>query len=189
MVVWYLLCNFSIPFLTYNSILWPYLEELSGYENKLCLNMSKYHCGSHFSKYCMQNLITSHSCFYERMANKFAEILSFVNEKRPSDNRLHLIHQDTFNSYLHCTSIVAVSDAFPHSLLASHLYSPASFLLMFVNTRSLTLKRSPPSATLIQDTIGWGVPDALHDRVTLPPSVMFSLCIGSTTDGTVHINK
>ena len=34
---------------------------------------------------------------------------------------------------LHCTSIVIVSDALPHSLLTSHLYSPASFLVAFVS--------------------------------------------------------
>ena len=157
-VIWYLLnCNFdSIPFYTCNSILWPYSEKLSGYENKFCLNMSRYHGGSHFPKYCMQNLIISHP-------PPLFEKLSFINEKQPSDNWLHSKHKETVNWYLHCTSIVAVSDALPHALLASHLYSPAWLLLIFVKTRSLLSKRSPPS-TLIQDTIGWGVPDALHDR-------------------------
>ena len=35
---------------------------------------------------------------------------------------------------LHCTWIVIVFDALPHSLLTSHLYSPASFRLAFVST-------------------------------------------------------
>ena len=56
---------------------------------------------------------------------------------------------------------------------------------MFVNTSSLTSKRSSPS-TLIQDTIGEGILDKLHDRVTLPPSVMFTFSIGCMAEGTAN---
>ena len=86
---------------------------------------------------------------------------------------------------LHCTKIHAVSDALPHSLLASHLYSPASFLFMFVNPSSLESVRVW-SSTLIQDTIDEGIPDALHDRVTLPPSVIVALCIGFIEECTAN---
>ena len=150
--------------------------------------MSRYHGGAHFPKYCVQNLITSRSCFYQRMAKKFTKISSCVNEKLPSDDWLHLMHRVRVNWYLQCTSIVAVSDALPHSLLASHLYSPASLLLISVSTRSLVLKRILLS-TLTQDTIRGGVPDALHDRVTLLPSLMISFCIGCMAEGTVQVNK
>ena len=135
-----------------------------------------------------QILIISHSCSYQRMANKFAKILSFVTEKQPFNNWLHSKHQVRVNWYLHCTSIVAVSDALLHSLLASQRYSPASLLLIFVNTRSLTVN-CIWLPTLIQDIIGWGVPVALHDRVILPPSVVVLLCIGSMAEGSVHVDK
>jgi len=39
---------------------------------------------------------------------------------------------------------------------------------------------------LIQDTIG-GVPEALHDRVTLSPSVTVLSCIGGIVEGTVVV--
>jgi len=46
---------------------------------------------------------------------------------------------------------------------------------------------------LIQDTIGDGIPDALHDRVTSSPSVTVLFCIGGIEEGTVnkhiYINK
>ena len=77
--------------------------------------------------------------------------------------------------YLHCTSIFAVSVALPHSLLASHLYSPAWLLLMCVTSNMCPLWRWPPG--LIQDTVGAGTPDTWHDRVTLPPSVIFWSCV------------
>ena len=71
-----------------------------------------------------------------------------------------------FKIYLHCTVILTASTALPHSLLASHLYSPASLLLMLVNSSTLLLVRWP-LATLIQNTVGWGVPDALQNRLVL----------------------
>ena len=71
-----------------------------------------------------------------------------------------------FKIYLHCTVILTPSTALPHSLLASHLYSPASLLLMLVNSSKLVLLRWP-LATLIQNTVGWGVPDALQNRLVL----------------------
>jgi len=142
--------------------------------------MSGFHGASHFSKCFIQNLLTSSSGFYQRMAKKFTKMSSFVNEKQS-------VHQVTVDWYSHCTSIVADSDALPHSLLASHLYSPDSLLLIFVSTRTLVLKRTW-LLILIQDTISGGVPDALHDRVTLLPSEMVSFCIGCIAEGTVHDN-
>ena len=90
--------------------------------------------------------------------------------------------------YSHCTSIVADFESLPHRLLASHLYSPASFLLIFVNTNSLLLVSSPPP-TLIHDTDGEGMPDALQNRVTLPPSVSASFCIGWMDERTVNVEN
>ena len=96
---------------------------------------------------------------------------------------------------LHSTSTLADSVALPHRLLASHLYSPASLLLIFVNTNSVPLVRWP-LLTLIQDTDGEGMPDAIQERVTLPPSIIASSAIGWMDDGTVskqtnkqHIKK
>ena len=79
--------------------------------------------------------------------------------------------------------MLAVSESLPHALLASHLYSPASLLLIFVNTNSLTLKRSP-LLTLTQDTIGGDTPGALQCRVTLLPSVTVLFCTASMDEGT-----
>ena len=78
--------------------------------------------------------------------------------------------------------MIAVSEALPHSLLASHLYSPASLLFIFVNINLLPMRRWP-SLTLTQDTVGGGVPDAIQCRVTLPPSVIILFCIGWMDEG------
>ena len=85
------------------------------------------------------------------------------------------VTKDNFCMFLHCTSIVAVFVALPHSLLASYLYSPAWVLLMCVTSNMCPLWRWPPG--LIQDTIGAGTPDTWHDRVTLLPSVIFWSCV------------
>ena len=51
------------------------------------------------------------------------------------------------------------------------------------------LARLPP-LTLIQDTFGEGIPDALQKRVTLPPSVSGAgFCIGWMDEGTVMKNR
>ena len=73
--------------------------------------------------------------------------------------------------YLHCTVTLTASDALSHSLLASHLYSPASLLLMLVNSSKLLLVRWP-LATLIQNTVGWGVTDALQNTLALWLSII-----------------
>ena len=41
--------------------------------------------------------------------------------------------------------------------------------------------------TLVQDTDGEGMPDALQNRVTLPPSVITSFCIGWMDEGTASM--
>ena len=92
--------------------------------------------------------------------------------------------KDNFYIYLHCTSIVAVFVELPHSLLASHLYSPSWVLLICVTSNMCPLWRWPRG--LIQDTVGEGTPDTWHDRVTLWPSVIFWSCvIWVTEEGTV----
>ena len=108
----------------------------------------------------------------------------FLRQWYLSDDIRVLCGQLRCISHLHCTSMFAVSDALPQWLLTSHLYSPASALLMFVNTRALSWERIWPPA-LIQDTIGKGIPDALHGRVTLPPSDIAWLCIGCVAGGAV----
>ena len=79
--------------------------------------------------------------------------------------------------------MIAVSEALPPSLRASHLYSPASCLLIFVNTNLLLMRRWP-SLTLTQDTVGGGIPDALQNSVTFLPSAITSFCIGWMDEGT-----
>ena len=83
--------------------------------------------------------------------------------------------KDNFCIYLHCTLIVAVFVELPHSLLASHLYSPSWLLLICVTSNMCPLWRWPPG--LIQDTVGKRTPDTWHDRVTLWPSVIFWSCV------------
>ena len=85
--------------------------------------------------------------------------------------------------YSHCTWMYNVSDALPHSLLASHLYSPVLFLWMLLSTNSLPWTCWP--SAVIQYTIGVGLPDAWHDRVTLLPSVTVIFCIAAMDEGTV----
>ena len=79
--------------------------------------------------------------------------------------------------------MTTVSAALPPSLRASHLYSPVSRLLIFVNTNLLPMRRWP-SLTLTQDTVGGGIPDALQNSVTFPPSAISSFCIGWMDEGT-----
>ena len=85
------------------------------------------------------------------------------------------VTKDNFYMFLHCTLIVAVFVALPHSLLASHLYLPSWVLLMCLTSNMYPLWRWPPG--LIQDTAGAGTPDTWHNRVTLPPSVIFWSCV------------
>ena len=56
---------------------------------------------------------------------------------------------------------------------------------MFVNTNSVSLVIMLPP-TLIQDTIGEGIPEALHNTVRFPPSVIFTFCIGCMDEGTAN---
>jgi len=79
--------------------------------------------------------------------------------------------------------MLAVSEALPHLLLASHLYSPASFLLIFVNTNTSLWVCEPP-LTLIQDLVGEGIPEAEQSRVTLSPSVTVLFSIALMDEGT-----
>ena len=85
------------------------------------------------------------------------------------------VTKDNFCMYLHCTLIVAVFVALPHSLLTWHLYLPSWVLLMCLTSNMYPLWRWPPG--LIQDTVGAGTPDTWHNRVTLPPSVIFWSCV------------
>lgn len=54
---------------------------------------------------------------------------------------------------------------------------------MFANTSSILSATISPS-TLIQDTIGEGIPETLHNRVKFSPSVIFTFCIGCMVEGT-----
>ena len=89
---------------------------------------------------------------------------------------------------LHCTSIVADSEAFPHGFIASHLYSPASLLLIFLITNSVPFVRSP-LLVLTQNTVGGGIPVAGHDKFKFSPSVITSLEIGVMNEGTERTAK
>ena len=88
---------------------------------------------------------------------------------------------------LNWTWMLAVFVALPHSLLASHLYSPAWLLLMLVTSNILPLWRWPLG--VIQDTIEGGIPDTRHHRVTLSPSVAFWSWIAGMDEGTKIWNK
>ena len=79
--------------------------------------------------------------------------------------------------------MLADSEALPHSLLASHLYSPASLLLIFVNTNASLCVREP-ALTLIHNTVGRGIPEALQVRFTLSPSVTALFSIAWMDEGT-----
>ena len=85
------------------------------------------------------------------------------------------VTKDKFYMFLHCTLIVAVFVALPHSLLASHLYLQSWVLLMCLTSNMYPLWRWLPG--LIQDTVGAGTPDTWHNRITLPPSVIFWSCV------------
>ena len=69
--------------------------------------------------------------------------------------------------------VLAVS--FPQELLASHLYSPESFLLMCVSSRVIPIERIPV-LTAVHVTDSVGLPETLHVKVPFSPSVtvMFS---------------
>ena len=83
-------------------------------------------------------------------------------------------------NHLHCTSSLAAFEvSFPTLLLATHRYSPLSFLFTFVivslllSADKLTLELlliGDPS--LVHDIVGTGFPIALQDKVTLPLSVL-----------------
>ena len=80
--------------------------------------------------------------------------------------------------YLHCTSTTVTLESLEHRLLASHLYSPAAFLLTFRKNNLLPLNRFPPT-TLTHETEGNGWPDTWQNEVKFCPSdkVLFSTAL------------
>ena len=90
--------------------------------------------------------------------------------------------------------MLAASVELPHSLVASHMYLRASLLLMFKITNMYSLRRWPFGMctlrswplSVLQDTIGEGIPDTLHRRVTLSPSVTVLLSLACIDDGTAR---
>ena len=89
---------------------------------------------------------------------------------------------DHFLVSLHCTVNLAAMDvALPTLLLATHLYSPLSVLFTFV-----TISCWPSAVKLIlglavtfiavpfmvQEILGEGTPPAIHEKVTLDPSIV-----------------
>ena len=77
--------------------------------------------------------------------------------------------------YSHCTSTFIVCEVPPQLLVASHLYSPASPLVIFISVKTFVVVRWPSG--LIQDTFNGGSPDAGHVRFTLFPSVIVLLSL------------
>ena len=74
--------------------------------------------------------------------------------------------------------------SFPQELLASHLYSPASFLLMFVSSRVIPTERLAV-LTAVHVKESTGLPETLQVKVVLSPSVTVMFSSGCTTNGTV----
>ena len=68
-------------------------------------------------------------------------------------------------------------ESFPHELVASHMYSPACFLLTLVNTSGFSEERFPV-LTSNQETDGIGIPVTVQFNVAFLPStaVTFSRC-------------
>ena len=84
-----------------------------------------------------------------------------------------------YNGDLQCTVRNKLLLSFPHGELASHLYSPASFLLMLVSSRMFPCDRLQV-VTAIHDTDGTGRPSTLQVSVLFAPSItvkLFSSCM------------
>ena len=64
--------------------------------------------------------------------------------------------------------------SFPQRLLASHLYSPALFLLMLTSSRMFPSVRLPV-LTSVQDTDGAGFPATPQVRIQFSPSTAVML--------------
>ena len=86
--------------------------------------------------------------------------------------------------HLHCTSRKVLAVSCPQELLASHLYSPVSFLLMFVSSRVSPTVRFPVLSA-VHVTERTGLPETLQVRVLLSPSVTVMFSSGYTPAGTV----
>ena len=76
-----------------------------------------------------------------------------------------------------------VSTALPHSLLASHLYSPAGLLLILVSCSKLPFVRCP-LLTFTQETKGKGTPVATQGKVKLSVSLTALSRIEAIVGGT-----
>ena len=79
-------------------------------------------------------------------------------------------------------NVLAVS--FPQELLASHLYSPDSFLLMCVSSRVIPIVGFPV-LTSVHVTDNVGLPETLHVKVLFSPSVTVMFSSGYKADTTV----
>ena len=94
--------------------------------------------------------------------------------------------------HLQCTMRNVLVLSFPHALLDSHLYSPASFLLILVSSRMLPFERLPV-LTAVQETDGTGLPVTLQVRFLFSPSItvmlLLSDCIADWTIQTKMTNK
>ena len=85
-------------------------------------------------------------------------------------SRLSKYHGMRHLCNLHGTAMFTVSTALPHSLLASHLYSPAWLLLIFVSCSKLPFVRCP-LLTFTQETKGKGTPVAMQVKFKLSVSL------------------
>lgn len=81
--------------------------------------------------------------------------------------------------------MVVFSDALPHRLLASQVYFPASLMLIFEKKSTFPLVFLP-LLSLIQTTVGAGIPVAWHDRLKEVPSINVLSCISSMDEVTVN---
>lgn len=86
------------------------------------------------------------------------------------------------NVYSHSTSTFIVCEVLPQSSVASHLYSPVWFLVMFISVKTFFITGWPSG--VIQDTTSEGPPEARHIKVKLSSSVIVWLCISCMDGGT-----
>ena len=82
----------------------------------------------------------------------------------------------------HCTSTLVGCETLPQSLVASHMYCPAS-LLLFISFNTFVVTRWPSG--LIHSTTGGGSPNTWHVRAILLPSVNVWFSIACMDGGTV----
>ena len=94
---------------------------------------------------------------------------------------IDILKENQMNSHFTFNS-AAFDVSFPSLLLATHLYSPLSFLFTFVIVKTLLTTEKLilesfviADSSLVHDVVGNGFAVELQEKVTFPPSFVFSL--------------